>query len=133
MKTSIGLVSLALALTLGACGGGGGSKPDAMTMAYAGVTVGSTAVRSCEVLLADHGRTVNDVVFDEHVKGTQQRRFPRTGLAFTALTDAPLAGSVAKIESAGTPTSGVPAYDIVTARCYDREGKPVDKPGVQIQ
>lgn len=133
MKTSIGFVSLALALTLGACGGGGGSKSDGGPMSYVGVTVGASAARSCEVLLADHGRAIGNVVFDAQVKGTQQRRPPRTALAFTALADGPLTGSVATIESTGTPAAGVAAYDVVTVRCYDREGKPVDKPGVQIR
>jgi hypothetical protein len=126
---------LIVALQAGACGSDkkSGGTGIIMPTANAGVSVTAQGARSCELLVEDRGRVLSNVVFDPQVKGTVQRRPPRTGLAFVALADAPFSGSVATLQSTGTPDAGVSGLEVVTARCYDREGKPVATPGVKVQ
>ena len=113
-------LGLSVLVAMSACSSG--SKPGK------GVSVGSPVVRSCEILLADKDQPVENVVFGEQVKGTMQRWAPKTALAFVALTDAPITGAVATVQSTSKPS-----FDIVTVRCYDHEGKPVASPDVHLQ
>ncbi len=107
---------VAFVALVAACGDG--SKPGM------NVSIGSEQVRSCELLFVDKDAPITGVSFGASVKGTTQRWAPRTAVAFTALTDAPLSGNVLTVQAS--------AFDLVTTRCYDHEGKPVASPDIHF-
>lgn len=102
-------------------GCGHGNKPGM------NVSIGSKDVRACELLLTDNAQPVESVTFGLQVKGTMQRWAPKTAVAFTALADAPITGTVLTVQSPSTPS-----FNITTVRCYDHEGKPVSSPDVKL-
>jgi hypothetical protein len=83
------------------------------------------AARSCEVLLEDESAQVLRARFEGSVRGEHVRQAPRTALAFHALADAAIGSGAVRLDVLG---GGEPR--IASARCFDREGRPIEGGGM---
>lgn len=145
------LCPIALLILLSACGGGGSGDggacddgglgcvcsptqtcddglscvdqqcqhPDTLDLA-----VSDKAARSCELLVRETGTRVVGADFSSSVTGVHLREGDRSALSFFANDDGAIASGSISLEvvapSADSAASGV---NIVTARCFDRDGR----------
>lgn len=93
-----------------------------------GLVVGSPAARACDVVFNVAGAVV---VISRDVTGAIARRDDRVSVSFAAKEDAAFTGPVAAVTSAdGNALTGLTPEK---AECYDRLGKAIADPGVEVQ
>jgi hypothetical protein len=151
--------TIALAFALAACGGGSGDgavcddgalgcvcspaqtcddglacvdqqcqRPDALDLA-----VSDPAARSCELLVRESGTRVVGADFGAAVTGVHLREGDRSAVSFFANQDDAIPSGDISLQvvalSAGAASAGV---EIVTARCFDRDGRELADATVRI-
>jgi hypothetical protein len=144
------LCPISLIFALGACGGGSGDgaacdggelgcvctpaqtcdeglacvdqqcqRPDALEL-----LVSDPAARSCELLVQETDTRVVGADFGPAVTGVHLREGSRSAVSFLANDDAAIPSGAISLQvvapSAGSAAAGI---DVVTARCFDREGR----------
>ena len=94
----------------------------------AGLSVSNPAARGCEVLLVEHGATVQTITFDDTVKGTFVREAPRVAVSFVSAKDTAIAqGSVKVVLAGGGTAAGVTVQQV---NCVDVAAAPLA--GVEV-
>lgn len=154
----LSLSTIALAFALAACGGGSGDdpacdgelgcvcspaqtcddglacvdqqcqRPDALDL-----LVSDQAARSCELLVRETGTRVVGADFGPAVTGVHLREGDRSALSFFASKDDAIPSGDISLQvvapSAGAASAGV---EIVSARCFDRDGRELAGATVRI-
>jgi hypothetical protein len=88
---------------------------------------GNGAARSCEILLS--GAPSGSARFADEVRGTTMSKGSRYAVAFTSTTDRAFAGpQVAFGQGAGEEC----AVEILSATCYDRQGRAISDSSVKL-
>ena len=101
--------------------------------AQAGVVVRNPAVRACDVLVAESGRTIAHVSFPQSVAGEYVRRAPKTAISFTRRADSNPSATAATVEFSGMAALPAGALSVVSAVCVDRTGNPVADPQLSLE
>ena len=93
-----------------------------------GLTIGNDKVRSCDLLFAIKGLQAE---FSEGVRGVVKHGDGKTAISLISTTDTAFNGVVATLTDIdGQEVSGITPDEV---HCYDRLGKEIDAPGVEIR
>jgi hypothetical protein len=103
-------------------------RPDALDLA-----VSDPTARSCELLVRESGTRVVGADFGAAVTGVHLREGDRSAVSFFASKDDAIPSGAISLQvvspSAGAASAGV---EIVTARCFDRDGRELAGATVRI-
>jgi len=99
-----------------------------------GLTVSHPVARSCDVLLtSSEGAARFEVEFSESVKGQVSERAPKLTVSFINRLDEAFDGAVATFETSSVDISQNKSLSVEKAKCFDEDGHPVEKPGVELR
>ena len=109
-----------------------GTDSDTGEETESGIQVAASSARACDMVLsAQAGTTISEVIFADGVRGKTQKRPPKAAISFIATEDASFSGSVAEVTVAGPADAELP--EILSATCYDKDGKKVAEAGATIE
>lgn len=92
-----------------------------------GLIVSDAAARSCELIVRESDTRVVGATFGPSVTGVHLRQGHHTAVSFFANDDAAISSGAISLQvvapSAGSAAAGI---DVVSARCFDRDGRELE-------
>ncbi len=96
------------------------------------ISVTHADVRSCDVLMMEGARKVDNAVYTAQVIGRTLKKSPRVGFAFAARENQPLSGRLATVTFEGTEAVSEDMLSPISVTCYGADGQEIDSHGLTI-
>lgn len=119
----------------GACQTGQTCRADQCvpSVPQSGLSVGSAAVRACDVLLAIGTTETETIGFSDQVVGVFEKAGTSIAFSFTAKTDATLAEPVAQLLDSTGAALAAAGVTLISATCFDRLGVALASPSLTLE